>query len=95
MVSLGLVESEISKILDEETQIAITALPDAKKGEKIVLLLEGKLEIEELKAKLKELGLNTLFIPSEYYKVKELPKLGSGKADFKGAKKVALELSKA
>jgi len=37
--------------------------------------------------------MNALFVPSEYYKVEELPKLGTGKADFKGAKKLAGELS--
>ncbi len=93
MVSLGLVESEISKILGENDQIAVAALPDEKKGEKLVLLLEGELETETLKEQIKTLEMNPLFVPSEYYKVEELPKLGTGKADFKGAKKVALELS--
>jgi acyl-[acyl-carrier-protein]-phospholipid O-acyltransferase/long-chain-fatty-acid--[acyl-carrier-protein] ligase len=93
MVSLGLVESEINKVLGEEDQIAIVALPDIKKGEKLVLLLEGEMSIGALKENIKSLGLNPLFVPSEYYKIDVLPKLGSGKADFKGAKKVALELS--
>jgi acyl-[acyl-carrier-protein]-phospholipid O-acyltransferase/long-chain-fatty-acid--[acyl-carrier-protein] ligase len=93
MVSLGLVESEVSKILGENDQIAVAALPDEKKGEKLVLLLEGEMEVEVLQVKIKELGLNPLFVPSEYYKVEELPKLGTGKADFKEAKRVAGELS--
>jgi len=93
MVSLGLVEGEILKVLSEEERICIAAVPDAKKGEKIVLMLEGELEIEELKAKIKELKLNPLFIPSLYYKVEQIPKLGSGKIDLKGAKKMALELA--
>jgi acyl-[acyl-carrier-protein]-phospholipid O-acyltransferase/long-chain-fatty-acid--[acyl-carrier-protein] ligase len=94
MVSLGLVEAEINKLLGENDQIAIAALPDEKKGEKLVLLLEGEMEVKTLQAKIKELGLNPLFVPSEYYKVEVLPKLGTGKADFKGAKSVAKELSK-
>ncbi len=93
MVSLGLVESEIVKVLGENDQIAVAALPDEKKGEKLVLLLEGELEVEVLQSKIKEIGLNPLFVPSEYYKVEALPKLGTGKADFKGAKRVAMELS--
>jgi acyl-[acyl-carrier-protein]-phospholipid O-acyltransferase/long-chain-fatty-acid--[acyl-carrier-protein] ligase len=93
MVSLGLVESEVRKILGEEDQVSVTAIPDTKKGEKLVLLLEGDMEVEELQAKVKELGLNPLFVPSQYYKVEELPKLGTGKADFKGAKKLAQELN--
>jgi acyl-[acyl-carrier-protein]-phospholipid O-acyltransferase/long-chain-fatty-acid--[acyl-carrier-protein] ligase len=93
MVSLGLVEGEIAKILGENDQIAIAALPDEKKGEKLVLLLEGEMEVEDLQVTVKDLGLNPLFVPSEYYKVEKLPKLGTGKADFKGAKKLASELS--
>jgi acyl-[acyl-carrier-protein]-phospholipid O-acyltransferase/long-chain-fatty-acid--[acyl-carrier-protein] ligase len=93
MVSLGLVEGEIAKILGENDQIAIAALPDEKKGEKLVLLLEGEMEIEVLQEQIKALGLNPLFVPSEYYKVEELPKLGTGKADFKGSKKLAQALS--
>ena len=93
MVSLGLVESEIVKVLGENDQIAISALPDAKKGEKLVLLLEGEMELDTLKEQIKAIEMNPLFVPSEYYKVEELPKLGTGKADFKGAKKLALLLS--
>jgi len=92
MVSLGLVESEIGKLIDEESQISVTAIPDAKKGERVVLLLEGKKELDELKEEIKSLDMNPLFIPSSYFKVDEVPKLGTGKSDFKGAKKLALEL---
>jgi len=58
-----------------------------------VLLLEGEMRLEVLQEQIKALGLNPLFVPTEYYKVEELPKLGTGKADFKGAKRVAKELS--
>ena len=94
MVSLGLVESNIRKILSEDEQIAITSLPDTKKGEKLVLLLEGDIELDTLKEQIKSLNINPLFMPSEYYKVEKLPKLGTGKADFKGVKTLARELSK-
>jgi len=92
MVSLGLVEGEIKKVLSQEDNIAVTAVPDSKKGERLVLLLEGKMDINELKEKIKELKLNPLFVPSLYFKVKEIPKLGSGKIDLKGLKIYALEL---
>ena len=92
MVSLGLVEQEIRKCIGEDSHIAITAIPDSKKGERVVLLLEGEQDLEELKVKIKALEINPLFVPSSYFKVDEVPKLGTGKADFKGAKKLALEL---
>ena len=94
MVSLGLVEGEIAKILGEEDQVSVTAIPDAKKGEKLVLLLEGEMVLDEIKEKIKSLGMNPLFVPREYFKVEELPKLGTGKADFKGSKTLALTLDK-
>lgn len=92
MVSLGLVEGEISKILQDDSQIAITALPDAKKGEKLILLLEGEMALDTLKEEIKNIGLNPLFVPAQYFAVEELPKLGTGKADFKGVKNLAMEL---
>lgn len=92
MIGLGLVESEIQKLLGENDQIAVTAVPDDKKGEKVVLLLEGEKELEVLKEEIKGLEMNPLYLPSAYYKVAEIPKLGTGKADFNGAKRLALEL---
>ncbi|CAA6820266.1 MAG: Putative 2-acylglycerophosphoethanolamine acyltransferase / acyl-acyl carrier protein synthetase (EC [uncultured Sulfurovum sp.] len=92
MVSLGLVEAQIRKLLGEDDQISVTALPDLKKGEKLVLMLEGDKDLEVLKEEIKALGMNPLFVPSNYFKVDEVPKLGSGKADFKGAKRLALGL---
>ena len=94
MVSLGLVEQEISKIISEEEKIAVTAIPDEKKGEAIVLLFEGERELDEVMHAIGTLGMNPLFIPSKAYKVDEIPVLGTGKADFKGSKALAQELSK-
>ncbi len=94
MVSLGLIENEISQILNDDEVIAISSIPDSKKGEKIVLLAQGDINIEALKNKIKELKLNPLFVPSSYFKVDEIPKLGSGKIDLKGLKKLVLKLAK-
>lgn len=94
MVSLGLVEGAINELIETEGEIMATAIPDAKKGEKVVLFVAGEIDIEELKAKVKDSGMNPLFHPSLYYKLDELPKLGTGKADFKGAKNLAKELDK-
>ena len=95
MVSLGLVEQEIGKVMGEDEKIAVTAIPDAKKGEAVVLLYEGTAEIDEVLDRIGTLGINPLFVPSKAYKVEEIPVLGTGKADFKGAKKMAMELSDA
>ena len=93
MVSLGLVEQEIGKIVQENEKIAITAIPDAKKGEAVVLLFEGEADIKDISARIGTIDINPLFVPSKIFKVEKIPVLGTGKADFKGAKKLAIELS--
>ncbi len=92
MISLGAIEQKINRLLDEESQIAITAIPHSKKGEEIVLLLEGEKDLDELKIEIKSLDLNPLHTPSSHFKVDSLPRLGSGKSDFKRLKKLAIEL---
>ena len=92
MVSLGMVEQEIAKVLHEDEKIAVAAIPDEKKGEAVVLLFEGAGEVDEVMERIGTLGMNPLFVPSKAYKVDAIPVLGTGKADFKGAKRLAMEL---
>lgn len=91
MVSLGAVENQISQLIDnEEIEIIAVALPDASKGEKLVLLIAGATDLDSIKAMIRGSDINPLMIPKEYLMVAAIPKLGSGKADFAGAKKLAL-----
>lgn len=92
MVSLGSVEEEIRLLLPEGVDIIATHVPDAKKGEKVVLLYNGEIDEAKLKDIVKSSGLNPLMQPSLYYHLDNMPRLGSGKADLKKAKVVALEL---
>jgi len=93
MVSLGMVEALLSSVLEEGSALALTAIEDSKKGEALVVLLEGEMELEELKQRVKKLNINPLYIPSKFYKVKEIPRLGSGKVDLKGLKSFAMRLA--
>ena len=93
MVSLGAVEEAIRAIIPDEIDIVASNAPDAKKGEKVILLYNGDIEENELKKLIKESSLNPLMHPSQYFFLKEMPKLGSGKTDLKMAKKLASELS--
>ncbi len=90
MVSLGAIESAIGQLLPEEAEILATALPDGKKGEKVALLVAGGILLDELKGLIEQSGLNPLMRPSQIIAVDEIPKLGSGKSDFKRAKEIAL-----
>ena len=99
MLSLGAIEEKISNIIksnDEETTVdfMITSLEDEKKGEKIVLLLSGENEkfVSFLKKQMVATFENKLMIPSSIHIVEDIPKLGTGKKDFKSAKELAKSL---
>ncbi len=93
MVSLGAVEEEIRATLPEDVDIVAANVPDSKKGEKIVLLYNGDIDENRIKELIKNSKLNPLMVPSRYYYLEQMPKLGSGKTDLKLAKKIAIELS--
>ncbi len=77
---------------DEAPQLAVTAVPDAKKGERLVVV-HTRLDCSpaELCAALKQQGLPNLFIPSadSFCEVPELPVLGTGKLDLRKVKQLA------
>src|SRR5205085_7525591 len=92
------IEEELEKIAgpppDGKPHLAVTAVPDAKKGERLIVL-HTKLEksSDELRKGLTEAGLPNLFIPSadSFFEVDALPVLGTGKLDLRGIKSLALE----
>ena len=93
MLSLSAVEGEIIRILDDpEIEVLAVALPDPAKGEQIVLLVSGTEDMDGLRAKVREAGLPPLMQPQQWFAVEAVPKLGTGKADFTGAKKLAAEI---
>ena len=91
MISLGAIEGAIDKLLPEDTEILTTALPDGKKGEKVVLLFAGEIEQDALKQLIEQSGLHPLMRPAELIPVEAIPKLGSGKNDFSQAKQIAMD----
>ena len=91
------VEEKLAALIgaNEDTpQVAVTAVPDARKGERLVVL-HTRLPIppEELRAKLAEMGLPNIYIPSadSFVEVDEIPVLGSGKLDLKRVRQMARE----
>ncbi|WP_407441744.1 MFS transporter [Fibrobacter sp.] len=93
MVSMGAVEKKIqdTKVLEGKDYV-ITSIPDSAKGEKIVLLYQGEKEPSDVISELRGSGMPPLMIPSIAFKLEAIPKLGTGKADFTTAKKIAKEL---
>jgi acyl-[acyl-carrier-protein]-phospholipid O-acyltransferase/long-chain-fatty-acid--[acyl-carrier-protein] ligase len=91
MISLTQVEEQVRRVLGEpERELVAVNLPDEKKGERIILLIAGDLDPDGLRKALLDAGLNPLTIPAEIRPVEQVPKLGSGKTDFAGAKRLAL-----
>src|SRR5262249_47025444 len=100
MVPLERIEEELHAILGTSERVcAVTAVPDEKRGERLLVLhlpLEGT-TVAQLCEKLSEKGLPNLWIPAEhdFFKFNELPILGSGKLDLKKLTEQARELAKA
>ena len=99
------IEETISKILgvqgDSESngpQAVITAVPDPKRGERLIVL-HTKLPMTpgEITKRLQSEGLPNLYIPSEdsFFEVEQIPVLGTGKLDLRGMQQLAKERANA
>ncbi len=97
MVPLEKVEEEIQAVLGGlERLVVVTSVPDPKRGERIVVLhLPLEIKPAEVVKKLGERGLPNIYLPGQrdFFEVKELPILGSGKIDLKKCKQMALDLA--
>jgi acyl-[acyl-carrier-protein]-phospholipid O-acyltransferase/long-chain-fatty-acid--[acyl-carrier-protein] ligase len=92
------IEEAILAILGSDAEgaqpVAVTAIPDEKRGERLVVL-HTPLSVTpgEILKKLTAAGLPNLYLPSEdsFLPVDGIPVLGSGKLDLKGMKEMALQ----
>lgn len=91
MVSLGAIEAMASGCWPDHSHIAVT-LPDGRKGEKVIILTDqpdaGR---DALAAYAKEQAMPELWVPKAVLVVEAIPVLGSGKADYAGAQRLAEE----
>jgi len=91
MVSLTAVEDAFAGAFPQHgirCQVAVVARPDEDKGEKLILIAnEPRLTLEEIRAVAKAKGLPNLSIPREIRAVASIPKLGTGKTDYRELEK--------
>ncbi len=92
------IEETIEQILgaseDGALQVAVTAVPCEKRGERLIVLYRDlPVTVAELIAKMSAAGLPNLYLPSQdsFLQVDEIPVLGSGKLDLKRLREVALQ----
>ena len=88
MVSLAAVEA-LAGELWKGSLSAVATVPDARKGEKLILITEapGATRADFL-AFAKANGAMDLMVPAEVRTVAKVPVLGSGKLDFAGVTKM-------
>jgi acyl-[acyl-carrier-protein]-phospholipid O-acyltransferase / long-chain-fatty-acid--[acyl-carrier-protein] ligase len=99
MIPLEKVEEDMHAVLGTNDRVlAVTSVPDDKRGERLVVLHLPTLTMSprELGHRLGERGLPNLWVPGErdYFEVKELPVLGTGKLDLRKVKNLALEVAR-
>jgi acyl-[acyl-carrier-protein]-phospholipid O-acyltransferase/long-chain-fatty-acid--[acyl-carrier-protein] ligase len=93
MVSLSAVEAMAAALWPQAMSVAVS-IPDARKGERIVLLTTQKdAERSAMQRHAKTVGASELAVPADVRVVGNVPLLGSGKTDYVGATKLANELA--
>jgi acyl-[acyl-carrier-protein]-phospholipid O-acyltransferase / long-chain-fatty-acid--[acyl-carrier-protein] ligase len=88
------VEESINALLDEHYASAVTGIPDASRGERlIVFFTEPNRRPQELWEALAATELPRLWLPKrdDLHFVETLPTLGSGKLDLRAVRQMALE----
>jgi len=85
MVSLVRVENNLSDLLPDDIDCCIVEVPDSIKGAKIVAAVTKEINSSEILKKLSE-KLPNIALPRQFIVISELPKMGSGKVDFRTVK---------
>lgn len=88
MVSLTALEEVLDGAFAEKygprCQVVVVAVPDAEKGEKLIACTnEPRLTLAEVRARVRDGGLSNLCAPRELRSFPSLPKLGTGKPDYR------------
>lgn len=82
MVSLIKVEDVLEKFLPPDVQCCVVEIPDALRGAKIVAAVTHSIDEKAVLKKMSE-HLPNIALPKQFVVIEELPKMGSGKIDFR------------
>ncbi len=91
MISLTAVENALNALWPDAL-LAVVSIPDAKKGEQLVILTTFKeMNRDAISPFFKQRNLPELALPRVILQLADMPLLGTGKVDYQGAKKLAEE----
>lgn len=82
MVSLVKVEEELEKLLPQGVGCCVVEAPDETKGAKVVAVVTEKIDERKILRQLSHV-LPNIAMPKHFVVMEELPKMGSGKIDFR------------
>ena len=89
MVSLGAAEALAERTWPEQHH-AVVALPDERKGERLILLTERRdAQAAELRERARADGASEVLVPRKVLTVDKIPLLGSGKVNYPEATRMA------
>jgi acyl-[acyl-carrier-protein]-phospholipid O-acyltransferase / long-chain-fatty-acid--[acyl-carrier-protein] ligase len=92
MISLAAVEALAAELWPGALS-AVAAVPDVRKGEKLVLITQmPSAKRSDFQAFAKNKGAAELMIPAEIHVVDKMPVLGSGKLDYVGVAKLVRDV---
>lgn len=82
MVSLTRIENVLERLLPTDTSCCVVEVPDPIKGAKIIAVVTQNINEKKI---LKTMGeeLPQISLPKQFIVMQELPKMGSGKIDFR------------
>jgi acyl-[acyl-carrier-protein]-phospholipid O-acyltransferase/long-chain-fatty-acid--[acyl-carrier-protein] ligase len=92
MVSLTAVEDALAGAFAHyglRCQVAVVSRPDADKGEMLIAATnEPKLQLDEIRAAIRNRGLPNICAPREVRFIREIPRLGTGKVNHRELEKL-------
>jgi acyl-[acyl-carrier-protein]-phospholipid O-acyltransferase/long-chain-fatty-acid--[acyl-carrier-protein] ligase len=93
MISLAAVEALVAEVWPDAI-CCVAAIPDARKGERLVLLTEQPgADRSTLLAHARRVGATEMMVPADVRVVETVPLLGTGKLDFAAVQRMAEQLA--
>ena len=82
MVSLVRTESVLTALLPHDVDCCVVEVPDSTKGAKIVAAVTKAIDEKDIQEKMSK-QLPNIALPKQFLVITDLPKMGSGKVDFR------------